>query len=80
MSFFRRNKNIRKNTSADILRDINAVLDQLRKNEYIFNRTSDPLLTEALVYEQKALRLRYSYLISVAKEMQLEVEPFGFSE
>lgn len=52
-----------------ILCELERLKAMLYKNEQLFDMTVDGAETEALIFERKALRLRYSALIAKAKEL-----------
>ena len=52
-----------------ILSELHRVGAMLYKNEQLFDFAADDTETEALIYENKALRLRYSALIAKAKAL-----------
>ena len=48
--------------------ELEQVHELLQKQEELFNLAEEDELIEAIIYEQKALRLRYDYLLRKAKE------------
>ncbi|MCL1865901.1 MAG: DUF2508 family protein [Oscillospiraceae bacterium] len=48
--------------------ELEQVHELLQKKEELFNLAEEDELIEAIIYEQKALRLRYDYLLRKAKE------------
>jgi len=48
--------------------------DKLKSQEQEFNMTDDDDLLEALIYEQKALQSRFTFLMKQAKEAGLEID------
>ena len=50
--------------------------DKLKKHEQDFNMADNDDLIEALVYEQKALQARFSFLMKQAREKGLEINFF----
>ena len=51
-----------------ILYELERVKAMLYKNEQLFDLTLDSVVTEALIYEHRALMIRYGALIEKAKE------------
>ena len=47
------------------------VMADLRHNEMMFNRETEPDLVEQRIYERQALRCRYHYLIGQARKLGL---------
>ncbi len=52
-----------------ILSELQRVGAMLYKNEQLFDLATEDTETEALIYENRALRLRYSALIAKAKAL-----------
>ena len=46
---------------------------QIQEQEKLFDLVDDEDLIEAIIYEQKSLRSRYTYLIKQAKEQSLHL-------
>lgn len=57
-----------------LIDDILNLKYSMKKTEFLFDRTEDTDLIDALIYEHKALQSRYTYLIKKAKEMRIEIE------
>ncbi|MBQ9384596.1 MAG: hypothetical protein IJT87_10220 [Ruminiclostridium sp.] len=57
-----------------IISELERVRAMLYKNEQLYDLASDETETEALIYECKALRLRYSALIVKARELGIRSE------
>ena len=60
--------------SERILSELERVKAMLYKNGQLFDMAENETDTEALIYEHKALMLRYSALIARAKEMGIKKE------
>ena len=58
----------------NILSEIDRVCAMLFKNEQLFDIAENETDTEALIYEHKALTVRYSALIARAKELGITRE------
>lgn len=52
-----------------LLSELSYIRDRLAKQEQLFNLTTDGDEIEALIYEEKALSLRYSSLLRRAKAL-----------
>lgn len=57
-----------------ILSELERVGAMLYKNEQLFDLAVESADIEALIYERKSLRLRYSALIAKAKELGIRKE------
>ncbi|MGN0617621.1 MAG: hypothetical protein ACI4J7_01210 [Ruminiclostridium sp.] len=57
-----------KTENRDILEELSLLKDRLQKNEQLFNLAEEEALIEALVFERKAIMLRYSAAIERAKK------------
>lgn len=55
-----------------LLEDIDRVSRQLEHIRQVYDMTSEPELVDALIYEEKAMRSRFSYLIRIAKENNIK--------
>ena len=55
-----------------LLEDIGFVSERLERIRESFDMTAEPELVDALIYEEKALRSRFDYLIRVAKEKNIK--------
>ncbi len=58
----------------EILEEIGILTDRLEKLNMLFNMAETPEETEALIYEEKAVMLRYSYVIREAKRLGITAE------
>ena len=58
----------------EILEEIGILRDRLEKLEILFNMAETPEETESLIYEEKAVMLRYSYILREAKKLGIRVE------
>jgi len=63
-------KTINQNTLQDELIEIN---ERLQRQDELFDLAEDNDLIEAIIYEQKALQLRYDYLIKAARQSSLNL-------
>lgn len=52
-----------------LLSELSYIRDRLAKQEQLFNLTTDGDEIEALIYEEKALTMRYSSLLRRAKAL-----------
>lgn len=52
--------------------ELTLIRDRLKKQEQLFNLATDGEEIEALVYEEKALSLRYSRLLRRARELGIK--------
>ena len=55
-----------------ILEDIEFVSQRLERIRESYDMTSEPELVDALIYEEKAMRSRFDYLIRIAKENNIK--------
>ena len=55
-----------------LLEDIDFVSRRLESIREAFDMTSEPELVDALIYEEKAMRSRFDYLIRIAKEKNIK--------
>lgn len=61
--------------TEEIMSELYLLKDKIEKNEQLYNLAEDDAIIEALIFEERALMLRYSRLIARAKEKGLNV-PF----
>lgn len=61
-----------KEMRKQLLEDIDRVSRQLEHIRQVYDMTSEPELVDALIYEEKAMRSRFSYLIRIAKENNIK--------
>lgn len=54
-----------------LLDDLDFVSERLERIRESYDMTAEPELVEALIYEEKALRSRFDYLIRTAKEKNI---------
>ena len=54
-----------------LLKDLDFVSERLERIRESYDMTAEPELVDALIYEEKALRSRFDYLIRVAKEKNI---------
>lgn len=57
----------------EVLDELSYLRDRLEKLEQLFNMTGDEEETEALIYEEKAVKLRYSKAVREAKRLGIRV-------
>ena len=57
-----------KTDNRDILEELSLLKDKLQKNEQLFNLAEEEAVIEALVFERKAIMLRYNAAIEKAKK------------
>lgn len=57
-----------KRDNRDILEELSLLKDRLQKNEQLFNLAEEEAVIEALVFERKAIMLRYNAAIENAKK------------
>ncbi|MDE5859690.1 MAG: DUF2508 family protein [Oscillospiraceae bacterium] len=55
-----------------LLDDLDFVSDRLERIRESYDMTAEPELVESLIYEERAMRSRYDYLIRVAKENNIK--------
>ena len=60
----------------DLKQQLLTLSDKLKKREIDFNMTDNEDLIESLIYEQKALQSRFSFLMKQAREIGLEIDFF----
>jgi len=53
--------------------ELTEISQQLQEQDKLFDLVDDEDLIEAIIYEQKSLRSRYTYLIKQAKEQSLHL-------
>ena len=58
----------------EILEEIGILKDRLEKLDILFNLAETPEETESLIYEEKAVMLRYSYILREAKKLGIKAE------
>lgn len=66
-------KRLRRTRRAELLRaqsQLGEIRDGLERAYLCFNRSSDPELTDACIYEINALRARYDHVLRHIKSMQ----------
>ena len=51
----------------EILSELSLLRDKLEKNRQLFDMAEDEAVIEALIYEERALMIRYSRLIRIMK-------------
>ncbi len=58
----------------EILEEIGLLRDRLEKLDVLFNMAETPEETESPIYEEKAVMLRYSYVLKEAKKLGIRAE------
>lgn len=61
-------------TKEEILEEIGILRDRLEKLDILFNMAETLEETESLIYEEKAVMLRYSYILREAKKLGIRAE------
>ncbi len=51
----------------EVLSELSLLKDKLEKNRQLFDMAEDEAVIEALIYEERALMIRYSRLIRIMK-------------
>lgn len=51
----------------ETLKELSLLKDKLEKNRQLFDMAEDEAVIEALIYEERALMIRYSRLIRIMK-------------
>ncbi len=55
-----------------ILDDLEYVTNRLERIRESYDMTSEPEMVESLIYEEKAMKARFDYLIRIAKERNIK--------
>lgn len=55
-----------------LLDDLDFVSDRLERIRESYDMTAEPELVDSLIYEEKAMKSKYDYLIRVAKENNIK--------
>lgn len=74
MRLFKRNDPSEKDEQEfrrQLLADLDFVSQRLERIRESYDMTAEPELVDALIYEEKALRSRFDYLIRTAKEKNI---------
>lgn len=74
MKLFQKNDRTEQETQEfrrQLLDDLDFVSERLERIRESYDMTAEPELVDALIYEEKALRSRFDYLIRVAKEKNI---------
>lgn len=58
----------------EILEEIGLLRDRLERLDILFNMAETPEETESLIYEEKAVMIRYSYVLREAKKLGITAE------
>lgn len=71
----KKNKETEKNKEQrEIIEELENLKTKIDFNEAMFNLTSENDLVDAIIYEQKSLRSKYSYLLKLAKEKEIKID------
>ena len=68
------------NENTQLVEDIREVCRQLDNTSTLFAMETDEDLLDAAIYQTKALRARYRYLLRQARERELEVTALPIEE
>ena len=60
--------------SRNLIMDLNEVTEQLKDLSVKYNMINDSDLIESLIYEELALKSKYSYLLKLAKSNNVHYE------
>lgn len=60
----------------ELFAELSHIRDRLEKQEQLFNLATDGDEIEALIFEEKALSLRYSSLLRRARELGIKGIPY----
>ena len=63
-----------------LLQDIAKTTEELNSVMQKYNYTDDDILIESIIYQEKALRARYSYLLKQARENHVQYEGIFIKE
>lgn len=55
-----------------LLEDLEFISNRLERIRESFDMTAEPELVDSLIFEEKAMRSRYDYLIRIAKENNIK--------
>lgn len=55
----------------ELLRCIREAIEEMEIAQCMFNYVSDPKLVEAAIYREEAAKKKFEYLLSIAKEKQM---------
>lgn len=71
--FEERRKRMEENDLKErILEDLEYVTNRLERIRESYDMTSEPEMVESLIYEEKAMKARFDYLIRIAKERNIK--------
>ncbi len=59
---------------GEIIAELEAISEMIKKNEMLFNLADDDKIIEALIYEQKSLQAKYVFLLQTAREKGIKIE------
>ncbi len=59
---------------TELKNELDILGEKLKEYEMLINMTDDDGLTEALIYEYKAVKLRYSHIIKLAREKNITID------
>lgn len=74
ITFFIRHKKDENNNCNEIAFEIDMLNEKLNAIHHAFNNVSNEDLIEALIYEEKGLQARYSYLLKKAREEKVKIQ------
>lgn len=74
MILFAEKKELREDTDFKnrLLEDIEYVTERLERIRESYDMTDQPEMVESLIYEEKAMKSRFDYLIRIAKERNIK--------
>ena len=66
------------NENIEYIEAVKNVVMELENIDRLFNNTSEPDLIEYAIYEQYAVKLKFSYLIRKVKEKKIRSDDYMF--
>lgn len=74
MILFAEKKESREDTDFKnrLLEDLEYVTERLERIRESYDMTSEPEMVESLIYEERAMKARFDYLIRIAKERNIK--------
>ena len=74
MILFAEKKESREDTDfkSRLLEDLEYVTERLERIRESYDMTSEPEMVESLIYEERAMKARFDYLIRIAKERNIK--------
>ena len=64
----------------ELLESIRETIEEMQIAQCMFNYVSDPKLIEAAIYREDAAKKKFEYLLSLAKEKQMNKKTFALSK